>query len=379
MNIKPNNIVVVTGVTGQMGSYLAEFLLLKGYIVIGTIRRLSVPNHENIRQISTPNFILESMDLGDGQSINAIIEKYKPDYFFNCAANSFVGSSWQTPEQHLQYNALGVIKQLEAIRKYSPFTRYFNFGSSEEFGNVIFSPQDETHPPMARSPYAVSKIAAHQAVKVWRESYNLYAIQCWCFNYESPRRGHEFITRKITRNVARIFNDIKNNQPFVPMELGNVNSQRDWSHALDIVEGVWRAMNQEKYNKELSWIGEFDGAETMRFDLSKNIKEYVFSSGETHAVREFVDKAFAVVGITGYWIGEGTNQQFIYKEDKPDRPDRVLVNINKEFYRPAEVNLLLGCSDLAKKELGWTPTIGFDALIKEMMERDLAEYNIVLD
>ena len=370
---------IITGVTGQLGSYLTEYLLEKGLRVIGTARRLSVPNHGNISHIKDSNFKIELVDLGDHHSIETLIEKYKPDYFINCAANSFVGTSWKCPEQHFEYNALGVLRQLETIRKISPSTRYINLGSSEEFGDVITVPQDETHPPRARSPYGASKVAAHQIVKVWRESYNLYAVQCICFNYESPRRGHEFITRKITRNAARIVHEIKTGQNVTPMELGNVNAQRDWSHVLDICEGIWRMLNQEKYNKDLSWVGEFDGAETMRFDLSKNIKEYVFSSGETHAVKEFVEKAFAVVGIEGYWIGEGVNQQFVHKENDPLHPNRILVNINKEFYRPAEVNLLLGCSDLAKKELGWMPKIGFNALIKEMMQRDLAEYNIVLD
>ena len=378
----PQKTAIVTGVTGQLGSYLTEFLLEKGIRVIGTARRLSVPNHGNISHVINDNFKIEVADLGDVHSIESLIERYKPEYFINCAANSFVGSSWKCPEQHFEYNALGVLRQLETIRKISPQTRYINLGSSEEFGDVVSIPQDETHPYRARSPYGASKVAAHQIVKVWRESYNLYALQCICFNYESPRRGHEFITRKITRNIARILNQIKNNELITPMELGNIYAKRDWSHVLDICEGIWRMLNQERYNQNLSWIGEFDGVETMQFDLSKNIKEYVFSSGQTHTVKEFVNHCLAYANLEGEWIGEGLNERFVlnnYLHEISDIKSNVIIRINSEFYRPAEVNLLLGCSDLAKKELGWSPKISFDELIKEMMKRDLAEYNIVLD
>ena len=224
---------IVTGLTGQMGSYMAETLLNKGLKVIGTLRRLSVNNHKNITHLKDhPNLTLAPMDLCDPHSINALIEKYKPDYFINCAANSFVGSSWDFPEQHIEYNLLGVQRQLEAIKRFSPHTRYINFGSSEEFGDVAYSPQDEKHPGRARSPYGASKIGARQMIKVYRESFKLYAIQCWCFNYESERRGEEFVTRKITLGVARIAKALKTGAPVVPIELGNVDAKRDWSHAL---------------------------------------------------------------------------------------------------------------------------------------------------
>lgn len=332
---------IITGVTGQMGSYLTELCLSKGISVIGAVRRLSVPNNQNIIHITDPNFTKELMDLGDSHSISSFVEKHKPDYFFNCAANSFVGTSWDCPEQHFEYNTLGVLRQLEAIRKYSPKTRYLNFGSSEEFGNVQYSPQDEKHPPCSRSPYGASKVAARQIVKVYRESYNMFAIQPWCFNYESPRRGVEFVTRKITVGVARILHAISNRLDFEPIQLGNLDARRDWSHAKDFAEGV--------------------------FLMIENAfpKEYVLSSGNTHTVRSFIERAFLVAGLVTSWKGTGINEKLV------DEFDRVLVSINPKFFRPADVELLLGDSQLIRKELGWKPNYSFDNLITEMVNEDI--------
>jgi GDPmannose 4,6-dehydratase len=338
-----NKTAIVTGITGQMGSFFAEFLLQQGITVIGVTRRLSVPNEENIRQIKdNKKIIFELMDLGDSHSINNIVEKYKPDYFINCAANSFVGTSWDCPEQHFEYNCLGVLRQLEAIRKHSPSTRYVNFGSSEEFGDVVTVPQNETHPARARSPYGASKIAARQIVKVYRESYNLFAIQCWCFNYESERRGCEFVTRKITKAVARIKRAIDNEEAYDLLELGNINSQRDWSYCPDFVDGVWKMLNQQQP------------------------REYVLSSNETHTIREFVELAFEAAGIHGEWKGSGINEIFQQKET-----GRVLMVINEKFYRPAEVELLLGDSTKARQELGWKPKTSFKNLVDKMVFSDI--------
>jgi GDPmannose 4,6-dehydratase len=282
------------------------------------------------------------MDLGDSHSINNIVEKYKPDYFINCAANSFVGTSWDCPEQHFEYNCLGVLRQLEAIRKHSPSTRYVNFGSSEEFGDVVTVPQNETHPARARSPYGASKIAARQIIKVYRESYDLFAIQCWCFNYESERRGCEFVTRKITKAVARIKRAIDNEEAYDLLELGNINSQRDWSYCPDFVDGVWKMLNQQQP------------------------REYVLSSNETHTIREFVELAFEAAGIQGYWLGSGINEIFLQKET-----ERVLMVINEKFYRPAEVELLLGDSTKARQELEWKPKTSFKNLVDKMVFHDI--------
>lgn len=370
--------VIVTGVSGQMGSYFSEFLLEKGFQVIGTIRRLSVSNHQNFEHLKLDkNFILEPMDLGDNHSISSLINKYKPDYFINCAANSFVPSSWNFPEQHIEFNTLGVLRQLEAIRKYSPSTRYINFGSSEEMGDVLYSPQDEKHPPRSRSIYAASKVAARQVVKVYRESYNLYALQCYCFNYESQKRGVEFISRKITTNVARILNEIQLGYDIEPMKVGNIYAKRDWSHALDFVDGVWRMLNQENF-------GEL--REQFRNHLDKNyaqhqmklttdglynylcprLKEFVFSSNETHTVKEFIEKSFNYAGIEGHWSGEDMREKFLYHVD-----DTPLVEISEEFYRLNEVQLLLGNSTLARQELGWKPMVSFDQLVQKMTEHDI--------
>ncbi len=343
---------IITGVTGQMGSYLAEFLLRMGIKVVGAVRRLSVPNTSNIKNFAThPSFSLETMDLGDAHSISSLIEKHKPNYFINCAANSFVGTSWQCPEQHFEYNCLGVLRQLESIRRHSPHTKYLNFGSSEEFGDVKYSPQNESHPPSSRSPYGASKAAARQVVKVFKESYNLYAVQCWCFNYESERRGEEFVTRKITKGVTRILQAIKNNESFKPIELGNLDSMRDWSHAEDFADGVWKMLNQKT-----------------------EIKDYILSSGETHSIREFVDLAFKNVDIEGSWHGKGVSEELSISSslaEKLNVKSSILVKVNPEFYRPAEVHLLLGDSFKARADLGWQPKISFQELVSRMVKNDV--------
>lgn len=361
---------IVTGVTGQMGSYIAEFLLNEGFKVIGTVRRLSVPNRTNIESVTSPNFLIAPMDLCDSHSINALVETHRPDYFINCAANSFVGSSWDYPEQHMDYNALGVLRQLEAIKRFSPTTRYINFGSSEEFGDVQYSPQDEKHPGRARSPYGASKIAARQIVKVYRESFDLYAIQCWCFNYESERRGEEFVTRKITLGVARIAKAIKEGQPFEPIELGNLDAKRDWSHAEDFVDGMWRMLNQDEAILDRS------GSESVAWS-PKDLSEYVLASGETHTVREFVEKAFGVAEIVGSWEGEGTDETYTHEVASHGyEGGSELIRINPAFYRPAEVDLLLGDSTRARTELGWQPKVSFDELVSRMVRNDLASVGL---
>ncbi len=337
--------VIITGVTGQDGSHMADYLLKNtDYNIIGTVRRLSVPNHQNIAHIKNDRFKVVHMDINDPESIGGIVDKYKPDFFINFAANSFVGTSWEMPVVHMQTNCMGVLYQLEAIRKFAPKCRYYNAGSSEEFGDVAFTPQDENHPLRPRSPYGASKASARQIVKVWRESYNLFAVQGWLFNHEGTRRGEEFVTRKITKGVANIVNSIKNQQHFKPIELGNLEAKRDWSDAEDFIDGVWKMLNQ--------W---------------KPI-DYILSSNETHTVREFVELAFAAAGIEGVWLGDkGTiNEVYVHKELKYP-----LVVVSAKFFRPAEVELLLGNSNLARHELGWKPKVSFFQLVKKMVENDL--------
>jgi len=344
---------IITGVTGQDGSHMVEFLLKNTDLVIfGGVRRLSVYNHENIRDIKSDRFYLINFDLTDSHAISRSVEKLQPDYFINFAAQSFVASSWDFARQTWQTNSTAILDILEAIRLYKPCCRLYQAGSSEEFGNVMYTPQDENHPLRPRSPYGASKAASRQLVKVYRDSYNLYAIQGWLFNHEGTRRGEEFVTRKITKNIARINNAIKNNQEFAPLELGNIEAKRDWSDSEDFVEGVWMMLNQDKYNSN------YDGVP----------KEYVFSSNETHTIKEFAERAFAHAGIKGEWIGEGEHTMYVSSDKK------TLIQINPKFYRPAEVELLLGNSDKARKELNWKPKISFDNLVKKMVEWDIENF-----
>ena len=343
--------VIITGVTGQDGSYMTDLLLEDtDYEIYGMVRRTSTKNYKNIEHLlSNPRFKTVTGDLSDSQSIDNLIREIKPDYFINLAAQSFVGSSWQIPEQTFDIDAIGVIRCLEGIRKHLPNCRFYNAGSSEELGNVDYSPQDENHPLKPRSPYGAAKAAARHIVKVYRESYNLFAIQGLLYNHESERRGEEFVTRKITKNIARIKKALDNNEKFQPLELGNIDAKRDWSHAKDFVRGIWLMLNQSEP------------------------KEYLLSSGETHTVREFIEKAFKIAGISGEWVGKDITEQYILKKTLNSiyYDNQVLVKINSEFYRPAEVDLLLGDSSNARKELNWKPNISFDSLVKIMVENDL--------
>ena len=345
--------VIITGVTGQDGSHMVDFLLKNtDYIIFGGVRRLIDYNHENIKHIKSDRFHLINFDLTDSHAIARIVEKLQPDYFINFAAHSFVSSSWDFARQTWATNSTSILDILEAIRLYKPTCRLYQAGSSEEFGNVLYSPQDEKHPLRPRSPYGASKAASRQLIKVYRDSYNLYAIQGWLFNHEGTRRGEEFVTRKITKNVARIYYALKNNEDFKPMELGNMEAKRDWSDAEDFVEGVWMMLNQDKCNK--NYNGE--------------PYDYVFSSNETHTIKNFVEKAFNYAKIKGKWIGENENLTYMSENNK------ILVKVNPKFYRPAEVELLLGNSNKARQELGWLPKISFDKLVEKMVISDIEKF-----
>lgn len=355
--------VIVTGVTGQDGSHMVDYLLENtDYEIFGCVRRLSVYNHKNISHINNKRFHLINFDLIDSHSIARIVEKIKPNYFINLAAQSFVGSSWDFAHQTWETNSTSVLHILEAIRLYHPTCRFYQAGSSEEFGDVSYVPQDEEHPLRPRSPYGASKAAARQLVKVWRESYDLYAVQGWLFNHEGTRRGEEFVTRKITKAVARIKNAIDNDQAFALLELGNLDATRDWSDAEDFVDGIWRMLNQDRYR-------EFSRSWSLEPNCNKQLCEYVLSSNETHSIREFVELAFAAAGIEGYWQGTGLDEMFLQKET-----GRVLMVINQKFYRPAEVEVLYGDSTKAREELGWNPKTDFKGLIDKMIKWDILEY-----
>ena len=354
---KTKKTVFITGVTGQDGSHMVDYLLNStDHIIIGGARRLSIKNHENLDHVkNNSRFHLVNFDLSDVHSINKIVELLKPDYFINLAAQTFVGSSWDFPAQTWECNTTAVIHMLEAIRQYKPTCRFYNAGSSEEYGNVVYTPQDENHPAKPRSPYGASKSAARQLVKVYRESYNLYAIQGLLFNHEGTRRGEEFVTRKITKGVARIKKAIVDGKPFDPIELGNVRAKRDWSDAEDFVDGIWKMLNQDKPN------------------------EYVLSSNETHTIAEFAYYAFKAAGIEGGWHGEAESSEFsITTQDafKYDPVSSVLIKINPKFYRPAEVDLLLGDSTKARNELKWKPKTSFEQLVEKMVKNDLKQIGL---
>ena len=347
--------IIITGVTGQDGSFMVYFLLKNTeHIVIAGIRRLSVINHKNIDHLkNNPRFKLIDLDITDQSNVDRVIQEENPDYFINFAANSFVGNSWVMPVNHMQTNCMAVLYQLEAIRRFAPNCKYYNAGSSEEFGDVIVAPQTEEHPLRPRSPYGASKASARHLVKVYRESYGLYAVQGWLFNHEGTRRGEEFVTRKITKNVARIKHAIENQIPFEPIKLGNLDSKRDWSDAEDFVEGVWLMLNQDEP------------------------KEYVLSSNETHTIKEFVELAFKAAGIDGIWVGEELDTLYLLSNNSNNSaniPELKLVQIDEKFFRLAEVELLLGDSSKAREELGWKPKTSFKELVDKMVKWDILEH-----
>jgi len=370
------DVVFITGVTGQDGSHMIDYLLRETNVsVIGGARRLSVENHVNLRHLeSEPRFQLVNFDLTDSHSIYKIVEYAKPNYFINFAAQSFVASSWDFARQTWESNSTAVLDCLEAIRRIKSDCRFYNAGSSEEFGNVSYEPQDENHPSRPRSPYGASKCAARTIVKVYRESYDMYAVQGWLFNHEGTRRGEEFVTRKITKAVASIFDSITNGKPIVPLELGNIDAQRDWSDAEDMMDGVWRMLNQEKYHKTVLGIGIFPRPTDSK-SLSRFITDYIVGSGEKHSIREFVENAFQCIGIDGEWIGTGVDETFKY-ESGPDSSlvGTTLVKINPKFYRPSEVEILRANPTKIKEELGWNPKVDFYHLVDKMVSSDLSFY-----
>lgn len=357
-------IVIVTGVTGQDGSHMIDYLLENtDTVIFGGVRRLSVYNHNNLSHIHSDRFFLVNFDLTDSHSIASLVEKIKPDYFINFAAQSFVASSWDFARQTWETNCTSVLDILEAIRLYRPSCRFYNAGSSEEFGNVSYSPQDESHPLKPRSPYGASKAAARQIVKVYRDSYNLYAIQSWLFNHEGTRRGEEFVTRKISKGVARISFELSQNQVPTPIELGNIYAKRDWSDSEDFVRCVWMMMNQERYRLDLK--SELYRVPIYNRESIDSLKEYVLSSNETHTIKEFIELAFSCLNISGHWVGSDIDEKFILSDT-----DTVLISINPNFYRPAEVELLLGNSNLFRNDFNWTPNTTFNELVKKMVAHD---------
>lgn len=317
----------ITGITGQDGSYLAELLLEKGYKVYGLTRRTSTQNFQRIEHIiDNPNLELISGDLIDQHSLTMALQEIQPDEIYNLAAQSFVQTSWTQPVLTGEYTALGVTRMLEAMRLACPGARFYQASSSEMFGKVQEVPQTESTPFYPRSPYGVSKVYGHWTTVNYRESFDMYAVSGILFNHESPRRGIEFVTRKISYNVARIKAGLQDK-----IQLGNLDSKRDWGYSKDYVEAMWLMLQQDEPD------------------------DYVIATGETHSVQEFVEKACAVAGISDW---------------------QSVVEIDEKFMRPAEVDLLIGDPSKAKEKLGWEPKTSFDELVRIMVEADMAELGV---
>jgi GDPmannose 4,6-dehydratase len=388
--------VFITGVTGQDGSIMVDYLLENTDCKIyGGVRRLSVKNYDNISHIKNERFKLIDYDASDPISIEDAIRKLKPDYVINFAANSFVGNSWDMPFNHFQVNTVSVLYLLEAIRKFSPQSRVYQASSSEMFGNVDYSPQDEKHPLKPCSPYGVSKCASHLYIKMYRESYGIYAVSGICFNHGSPVRGKEFIERKISSGVARIYNeslDLNVKNKIIPLKIGNIDSERDWSHAKDVVDGIWRILNQEIYNKDIvAEIGKekkknaiLRQEELNNYNdiIINNIQDYVISSGKTYSIKFMIEESFKLVGLYGEWKGEKLNKRYLlqYRKDKDGNiiddyinKDIVLVEIDERFYRPLDVNHLCGNNSKIRNELNWSPNYDIYSFVKELVGNDIKE------
>jgi len=333
--------VIVTGVTGQDGSHMVDYLLKEtDHDIFGGIRRLSVPNHRNISHITSSRFKLINLDLTDQHSIQSAIINHKPNYFINFAAQSFVGVSWDFPGQTFSTNANSVLHILEGIKNHKPDCRFYNAGTSEEFGNVDYSPQDSKHPMKPRSPYGASKCAARFLIKVYRESFDLFATQCWLFNHEGTRRGIEFVTRKISDGIAKIHFSLERGETPKAIVLGNIDSERDWMDAEDAVRVIWQILNGDKP------------------------REYVIGTGETNSIRKFIEIGMRTINISGRWEGSGLDERYIYNGNE-------LVMISEKFFRPAEVDQLKADVTDAVRELNWKPEITFEQLVEKMVQNDI--------
>ncbi|MDD5165085.1 MAG: GDP-mannose 4,6-dehydratase [Candidatus Pacebacteria bacterium] len=334
---------LITGITGQDGSYLAEFLLDKGYEVHGLIRRASSFNTGRLSHIfqdphqKNKKLILHYGDLSDSSNISRLLEKIRPDEIYNLGAQSHVRVSFDIPEYTGDIVGLGTLRLLDAIKDTQIKTKFYQASSSEMFGKAVELPLTEKSAFHPRSPYGCAKVFAYWTTKNYRESYGIFAVNGILFNHESPRRGETFVTRKITRGLARIKLGLEQK-----LYLGNLDAKRDWGHAQDYVEGMWLMLQAKKPD------------------------DYVLALGETHSVREFVELAAACLDIDLIWKGKGIKEVGIDKKTK-----KVIIEIDPHYFRPAEVDVLLGDSKRARKELGWKPKISFKKLIELMVDADM--------
>ncbi|WP_394884863.1 GDP-mannose 4,6-dehydratase [Clostridium butyricum] len=329
---------LITGINGQDGSYLAELLLEKGYEVYGIIRRKSVVDYGNVEHIKDDVKFIYG-DMTDLVSLVNAMRVSQADEVYNLAAQSFVGTSWEQPVATADIDALGVTNMLEAIRLVKPEARFYQASTSEMFGLVQEIPQKETTPFYPRSPYGVAKLYGHWITKNYRESYDMYACSGILFNHESERRGKEFVTRKITDAVARIKQGVQEY-----LELGNMDSKRDWGHSKDYVKAMWLMLQQDEAD------------------------DYVIATNETRTVREFVEIAFEYVDIKIEWKGQGVEEIGI-----DSATGNVVVRINPKFFRPAEVDILIGDPSKAESKLGWEREVSFKQLVERMIKNDMRQ------
>jgi len=336
---------LISGITGQDGSYLAELLLVKGYEVHGIIRRSSNFNTQRIDHLykdphnKNVKMFLHYGDLTDSSNLNRLLEKIGPDEIYNLAAQSHVKVSFEVPEYTAEVDGIGVLRFLDAIKESRTKTRFYQASTSELYGKVQEIPQTENTPFYPRSPYAIAKLYAFWAVKNYREAYDMYACNGILFNHESPRRGPRFVTRKITKAAAKIKVGKQDK-----LYLGNLNAKRDWGYTPEFVEGMWRMLQQDKSD------------------------DYILATNETHTVREFVELAFKFAGIDLSWEGSGIDEKGI-----DVKSGKILVEVDPEYFRPTEVEILIGDYSKAKRELGWEPRIKFNQLVKIMVEADIEQ------
>lgn len=343
-----SKIALITGITGQDGSYLAELLLAKGYVVHGVKRRSSSFNTERVEHLyrdvheDDVRFRMHYGDLTDATNLLRIVQEVQPDEIYNLAAQSHVQVSFETPEYTANSDGLGTLRLLEAIRilKLERKTRFYQASTSEMFGKAQETPQRETTPFYPRSPYAAAKLYAYWITVNYREAYGMHASNGILFNHEGPTRGETFVTRKITRAVAAITCGRQSR-----LYLGNLDAKRDWGHARDYVEGMWRMVQQDQPD------------------------DYVLATGETHSIREFVELAFAYVGRHIVWRGAGVDEKGVDASTGD-----VLIEIDPRYFRPTEVDLLLGDPSKARTKLGWSHTISFPDLVREMVTSDLTRF-----
>jgi GDPmannose 4,6-dehydratase len=346
-------ISLISGCTGQDGSYLIDHLLSLGYVVHGIIRRSSSFNTSKIDHIINSKahgstFFMHHGDLTDSNNINKLVSEIKPNEFYNLGAMSHVKVSFEVPEYTANVDALGPMRVVEAVRMFSPETKVYNAATSEMFGGQIdempkngFDEECKFHP---RSPYGVAKLYGHWICRNYKEAYNLFVCNGILFNHSSPRRGETFLTRKVTLWCSNNFHNLKNNLEVRPLEIGNLNAMRDEGHAKDYVKAMHMMLQCDKPN------------------------DYVVSMGETHSVREWIEKCFKYMGLNLRWEGNGIKEIGLVN-------DKIAVVVNPKYFRPSEVDILLGNSSKIRSELKWKPTFSFDDLVNDMMEHDISNYN----